>query len=237
MTEVKTFQTQVVTSSVRIIFLGSALLIVVGTGVAAYLWMGSQFSVEAFEQLIRSWGAWGVAASILLMTVHSFVPFPAEFLALSNGMVYGPIWGTAITWTGAMLGAGIAFPLARHLGRPFVQLMVSAERLSTLDNWTVARAGRLVLISRLLPVIAFNLVNYAAGLTRISWWTFTWATAVGILPMTVLIVLMGDNIDDLEWWLWLLVIPGFLVFWIFLKILSARGKKGVDVGAEQMKRQ
>jgi uncharacterized membrane protein YdjX (TVP38/TMEM64 family) len=66
---------------------------------------GFELSVEAVEQEIRSWGMWGIAASILLMVLHSFVPFPAEFVAMANGMLYGPVWGTLITWTGAMLGA------------------------------------------------------------------------------------------------------------------------------------
>ncbi len=91
MTDNRTFQTQVVNFPDRIILLGAALLIVAGTGAAIYLEMRSQFSVETFEQLIRSWGAWGVAASILFMIIHSFVPFPAELLALANGMIYEPV--------------------------------------------------------------------------------------------------------------------------------------------------
>jgi uncharacterized membrane protein YdjX (TVP38/TMEM64 family) len=62
-------------------------------------------------------------------------------------------------------------------------------------------------------VIAFNLVNYAAGLTRISWWTFAWATGIGILPMTTLMVVMGDRIETLAWEIWLLVGAGALVLW------------------------
>ena len=54
------------------------------------------------------------------MVLHSFVPFPAEVVAMANGMLYGPLWGTLITWVGAMLGAYLAFGLARWLGRPFV---------------------------------------------------------------------------------------------------------------------
>ncbi|MEE8392980.1 MAG: redoxin family protein, partial [Rhodospirillales bacterium] len=45
-------------------------------------------------------GAWGVGASIGIMVLHSFVPFPAELVAFANGMIYGPFWGTVITWTG-----------------------------------------------------------------------------------------------------------------------------------------
>lgn len=189
---------------------------------ALYVGLQNGFSVEAIEDLIRSWGAWGVAASIGLMILHSFVPFPAEFLAIANGMVYGPLWGTAVTWTGAMLGAYLAFGLARLLGRPFVEAVVPRRHRRFSDEWTAAHAGRLLLVSRLVPVVAFNLINYAAGLTAISWWTFTWATAVGILPVTIAMVVMGDRLDSVDWRLWLVMLfAAILLWWVFRGRLRA----------------
>ena len=174
-------------------------------------------SVQEIEAKILSWGPWGVAGSIGLMVLHSFLPFPAEFLALANGMVYGPVWGVAITWVGAMLGAFAAFGLSRWLGRPFVARMVARRDWEVLDDWAARQGGGMVLIARFIPVIAFNLVNYAAGLTRISWWTFTWSTGVGILPVTVLLVIMGDNIDTLAWEWWLLLVAAALALWFAVR--------------------
>ena len=71
--------------------------------------------------------------------------------------------------------------------------------------------------SRFIPLIAFNLVNYAAGLTRISWWTFTWATGIGILPFTVLMVMMGNYIEVLTWELWVLFVVAGIVFWLLFR--------------------
>ena len=195
-----------------LLLLGLTLL----TG-ALYFGVNHGFSARGFEATIQSWGAWGVFGSIGLMIVHSFVPFPAEFLAMANGMVYGPVWGTVITWTGAMLGAYLAFGLARALGRPFVEMMVAKKRWHILDEWAAARGAHLVLISRFIPVIAFNLVNYAAGLTRISWWTFTWATGIGILPFTVLMVMMGSYVDVLTWELWVLLAVAGIVLWLLFR--------------------
>ncbi len=117
--------------------LAAALVIGIGGALVAGVFLGElwifgdeDFSVKAFEDLVRSWGPWGVGASIGLMVVHSFIPFPAEFVALANGMVYGSFWGTVITWTGAMLGAYLAFGLSRILGRPIVEVMVSDKNLS-----------------------------------------------------------------------------------------------------------
>jgi uncharacterized membrane protein YdjX (TVP38/TMEM64 family) len=169
------------------------------------------------ERLIQSWGMWGVLASIMLMVLHSFVPFPAELVAVANGMLYGPWWGTLITWVGAMLGACLAFGLTRWLGRPFLDAAVGPRRRAAIDRWTMRQGGGALLLSRFVPVISFNLINYAAGLTAISWWTFVWATGLGILPLTFLMVLMGDRLwsGDLGPWLWLALtaLGGWLLWW------------------------
>lgn len=178
-----------------------------------YAWW-PHLSMQEIVSLIRSSGAWGVMASISVMVVHSFVPFPAELVAIANGMVYGPFWGTVVTWTGAMLGAFLAFGLARLLGRPFVRRVVSEKNNRRMDEWARTHAGGALLFSRFIPVIAFNLINYAAGLMNVSWWTFAWTTGLGILPLTALMVVMGDNIGALPWYAWLLLLTGGLALWL-----------------------
>ncbi|MEM7021257.1 MAG: TVP38/TMEM64 family protein [Pseudomonadota bacterium] len=183
---------------------------------------GFELSAQEVEDLIRSWGMWGIAGSILLMVLHSFVPFPAELVAIANGMIYGPVLGTVITWSGAMLGAYLAFGLARWLGRPFVRRMVAERHQDAIDRWTTRQGGGALLLSRFVPVISFNLINYAAGLTKISWWTFTWATGLGILPLTFLMVVMGDRLWSGDFGPWLLLLAVALLGWLLWWWLIAR---------------
>lgn len=173
-------------------------------------------TVEGTVALIRSWGAWGVTVSIGLMVAHSFLPFPAEIVAIANGVVYGPVWGTVITWMGAMLGASAAFGLVRLLGRPFVQRVLSSRHRQQLTVWSRERGGMALLIGRLIPVIAFNLINYAAALTEISWWTFLWATGIGILPLTILLNVLGDQMLTMPLWAWLLIGVIAVLSWLIL---------------------
>lgn len=156
--------------------------------------------VDAF---VESWGIWSAAGAIVLMVLHSFVPVPAEVIAVANGMMFGPWWGVVVTWTGAMLGAISAFAAARWLGRPFIRRLVAEERRSAVERWTT-RPGSLLLL-RLVPVISFNLVNFAAGLAGAAWWDFLWTTALGILPLTVASVVLGSRIFEIAWWGWVLV--------------------------------
>jgi uncharacterized membrane protein YdjX (TVP38/TMEM64 family) len=186
---------------------------------------GFELSAGSVAKLIRSWGAWGVAATIGLMVVHSFVPFPAEFVALAAGMVYGPFWGTVITWSGAMLGAWLSFGLARLFGRPLVEALVRERYWSKIDAWTESQGASTLFVARLIPVIAFNLINYAAGLTAMRWWTFTWVTGLGILPLTVLMVSLGDRMHYLGWIEWLLIGLGAGALWVAFRLLRRHRAK------------
>ena len=195
------------------------LVIVGGAALGLFLIgeMEGEISVKAFEDVILSWGHWGVLASIGLMVLHSFVPFPAELVALANGMLYGPFWGTMITWVGAMLGAFLAFGLSRAFGRPFVEAVVARRHWQRLDDWTGEHAAQMVFLARFLPVISFNLVNYAAGLTRISWWTFGWTTGLGILPVTISMAVLGDQAGKMPWHWWLGLLAAACIGWLAIQ--------------------
>lgn len=151
------------------------------------------FSPAAIRTFILSYGALGPLVSMGLMVLHSLIPFPSELVTFANGVLYGPVWGTVLSWAGALLGAQLAFFITRLGGRPAAERFVPARHLDRFDAWVDRYGVGALLIARLLPIVSFNLLNYAAGLTRVSWWTFTWSTALGILPLTILMVVAADQ--------------------------------------------
>lgn len=161
-------------------------------------------SHDVLTEHIRELGMGGQMAIIGLMIAHCFVPFPAEFVAFAAGTIYGVYLGTLLTWTGAMIGAILSFWLTRIFGRPFVHAVLPKRQQQKLDRWTEDQGATTLLLSRFIPIISFNLINYAAGLTRIGFWTFVWTTGLGILPLTTLMVYMGARMRDVSW-PWLLV--------------------------------
>ncbi len=208
----------------RISSLGSLLAVallslIAVSAVVWWLWpmefgIGGDNTIEGVVAQIRAWGPWAALGSIVLMVVHSFLPFPSEIITLANGMVFGPLWGSVITWVGAMLGAISTFGLVRLLGRPFVYRILSESQLQRLSDWSSRQGGIALLIGRLMPVVAFNLLNYAAAMTHISWWTYIWATGLGILPMTILLNVFGASI---------LTMTAFNWVWLFLGLIVALG--------------
>lgn len=177
---------------------GLVLAILAGVVVAAALDLGLWIEASLTPQ-IEALGAWGPVAVVLLMILHCFVPFPAEILALCSGAVFGAIWGAVLIWAGALLGAALSFWLARRLGRPAVERLLPSRHARALNQWTADQGVVSLLMARFVPVIAFNLVNYAAGLTRIGWWPFLWTTGVGILPLTLVMTWIGAEMRELGW--------------------------------------
>jgi uncharacterized membrane protein YdjX (TVP38/TMEM64 family) len=183
-------------------------------------WRLLSLTTADVESFAEAWGAWSAAASILLMVLHSFMPLPAEVIAIANGMLFGPVLGIAITWAGAMLGAALSFAFARGIGRPLARRLVSERRWRALESWN-AHPSTLLLV-RLVPVISFNLVNYAAGVTGIGWWTFLWTTGLGILPITAVSVVFGDIMTSIAWPVWLLIAAGIMVLWLAWRAIASR---------------
>jgi len=197
-----------------------ALLVAAWAALAARGIDLTALTASEVEDFVAAWQPWSWVGSIALMVLHSFLPLPAEFIAIANGMLFGPVWGVLVTWVGAMLGAILAYALARALGRPFLRWVVPPRHWARLEGIPVA-AGPLLAV-RLMPVISFNLVNYAAGMLGVPWWTFLWTTALGILPIVVAMVVVGRKLMAAPWWVWV----GFAAASLLLLALPRlRGRK------------
>ena len=146
---------------------------------------------------IQSVGSWAYLFAPLLMATVAIFPIPAEAPAMLNGMLFGPVTGTLVTWVGSMLGAQVSFELARMLGRPVAERFIRPEFLARADS-VVMRAGWWgLLLPRFIPVIAFTALNWGAGLTPVSRWRFIWTTAVGIVPGAIVFTASGTGLAAL----------------------------------------
>jgi uncharacterized membrane protein YdjX (TVP38/TMEM64 family) len=181
----------------RVRLIGAAALLALILGGVALVLLG-EFDSKTMMGLVCGDGMGGFGMVIVLMIVHCFIPFPAELVALAAGDCLGFWPGLLAVWIGAMSGALLAFWLARKLGRRFVEASLGAKSRNRLDRWSVDQGAPTLLICRLIPVIAFNLINYAAGLTHVRVWTFIWTTGLGILPITALTTAIGASMRTIS---------------------------------------
>ncbi len=93
----------------------------------------------------------------------------------------------------ASLAAAISFWIARFLGRGPVEALVGRAHLGAADRWFLRWGAYAILVARLVPVVSFDVVSYAAGLTRMGFWRFMLATVVGMAPATFIYAYLGGQ--------------------------------------------
>jgi len=131
---------------------------------------------------IQSVGPAAPVAFILIYALAVVALIPASLLTIAGGAVFGLLPGVAYALIGATLGSTAAFLLGRHVARRLVAARLAAmPRFVAIERAVSARGRRIVLLLRLSPVVPFNFLNYALGLTTISVWDFVFAS-LGTVP-------------------------------------------------------
>lgn len=136
---------------------------------------------------------WAPFAFVAGYTVAIALGFSGLVLTLAGGAIFGFWWGALLNTLGANFGATAAFWLARWLGRDGLQSMLGS-RLAGIDRISHQSGFAWLLRLRLIPIVPFNLLNFACGLTALPWRAYAAATALGIMPGTVVYTFFADAI-------------------------------------------
>ncbi len=166
---------------IAVILLVSMLLLPVKQYMAAGL---------EWTQALGVWGPFFVAGFYVIAAV---LFLPGSVLTLGAGFLFGVPVGVLTVWIGANLGAFAAFLIGRTVAGDWVAQKVSGNPKFTAIDEAVRRDGfKIVLLLRLSPVFPFNLLNYALGLTKISFTSYVLASLIGMLPGTLMYVYFGS---------------------------------------------
>jgi uncharacterized membrane protein YdjX (TVP38/TMEM64 family) len=153
-------------------------------------------SAEVRRQL-DSLGAAGPLLILGLTLIHAFVFYPAEIVDAAAGFVYGFFPALALMLVGWLLSGLLCFAIGRSVARPLLDRWFGTERFERTEA-KIERGGvTLLLAVRVIPIVPFSLVCYAAGAARVPTWRFAWTTVVGYLPITVISVFFGTKLEGL----------------------------------------
>ena len=144
---------------------------------------------ERVRRMVEHFGLGAPVVYVGLLVAQAVLaPLPAPAVAAAGGYAFGTFWGFVLTWLGVLLGGTLSFWISRLFGRGYV---TRSGRLKGLDRRVEEHGAILVFVLRLVPVISFDAISYAAGLTGISFLRFLAATALGSAPGTFVFVYLG----------------------------------------------
>ena len=188
-------------AEIGITLLGLALLAAVATAVdplresVAALIQGDQDEVR--NQIDRL-GLWGPLLILALTVLHAIVFYPAEIVDAAAGFAYGFFPALLLMMVGWLANGLVCWTIGRSIARPLLDRWFGAERFERVER-AIERGGATLLIAmRLIPILPFSIVSYAAGAARVPLARFLWTTAVGYLPITAIAVYFGTRLEDLS---------------------------------------
>jgi uncharacterized membrane protein YdjX (TVP38/TMEM64 family) len=154
--------------------------------------------LEALLAWVEGLGVIGAVVFGLAYVVATVAFLPGSILTLGSGFVYGVLWGTVIVSLSSTLGAAIAFLVGRFFARDFVsERLEDYPRFHAVDRAIEKEGFRVVLLTRLSPIFPFNLLNYAFGVTGVSFGKYVLASWIGMLPGTIMYVYLGSAAENL----------------------------------------
>ena len=122
----------------------------------------------------------GIFLFIGIMAIQGLlVPIPSEVVLLATGMIWSWFLGGIMGIIGSMAAALLCFYVSKKGGRPLAKKFVGENAIDLVDNLIHKYGIKVIIISRFIPFISFDVISYASGLVDIDLKKYSIGTLIG----------------------------------------------------------
>src|SRR5262245_44474516 len=154
-------------------WIGIVASVLIASALVLLLYVGpATGGVDQFRTKLLSYGPWAVVVSAGLMIAQAIIaPLPANVVTITNGLVFGPLWGALLSWVCTLVGASLCFMLSRTFGKPFA-LRIVGKPLDNAERFFKKYGLHAMFVVRIVPFVPFDAISYGAGLIGVPYLTF-----------------------------------------------------------------
>lgn len=176
-------------------------------------------------EFIRSYGPYAMLVSFLLVVfINTVAVLPNIFILAANGVIFGVVQGTLISWIAESVGVTISFIFMRYLFRDYAhELILRSNSLKKIDEFSGNNGLKLMLIARSIPYIPSGLVTALGALSNIRIKDYIIATLIGKLLSAWIEVTLGHDLmfykEHMMRLILLVLVSGlaYFLFWQYRK--------------------
>lgn len=172
---------------------GYAVVVVIAFGVIAVT--GTLPTPSEARDWGEGLGGLATIAYVPLFTVVNFV-VPWGILAGAAGLLFGTAVGTPLALAGVTCAALAQMAVSRRLAGEHAGALLP-ERTRAIERFIERNGIVAVMESRIVPLLPYGAINYAAGLTRLRYREMALGTVVGGAPKVFGYVALGGSLTDL----------------------------------------
>ena len=119
----------------------------------------------------------------------------ALMLGLLSGFIFDLYSAVILISFASSFGATAAMLISRYLISDYINRRFSNE-ISLINNEVNEHGAYYLFALRMSPIFPFFVINAAFGLTKIKSLTFYLISQLGMLPGTIIIILIGSELND-----------------------------------------
>jgi uncharacterized membrane protein YdjX (TVP38/TMEM64 family) len=148
------------------------------------------------EAMLGALGPFAYPLAILIFTIVASAPFSVtDALAIMNGVLFGPLWGSVVNAVGLVFAAIVGYALARRTSH----LLELHNSIDKLPRWvTRFRVGSppFLLTLRVIPGLGGTLATQIAAAFRVPMFVHVWTMCAIAIPICTLLAIFGDRVSS-----------------------------------------
>ena len=180
---------------------------------------------EVLNSIIQSYGPFGLLVVMIIQTI--IAPIPSEALLIFSGAIGMKVFDIVFFGgTGLIIGSVLAFYIARKGGKPIIEKLLGKEWMLRVDKWVEKNGAKAIFLTRLIPIVPFDLISYIAGITRLEFKAYLLATVLGAFPRSLFLAVAGTSVKEVLTFIGVGLEVTFIVGIIGFIILAYCDRKG-----------
>ena len=167
-------------------------LLLIAVAVLIIMRTVSEPLIEPLKAWIEDLNVLGPIVFGIIYIIATIAFVPGLILTIAAGALFGLVRGTIVVSISSVIGASLAFLIARYLARKRVEAKAKESgKFAAIDEAIDEGGWKIVAMLRLSPAVPFNLQNYLYGLTSIKFWQYVLTSWIAMLPGTFMYVYIG----------------------------------------------
>jgi uncharacterized membrane protein YdjX (TVP38/TMEM64 family) len=146
------------------------------------------------EHYIRSIGPHvAVPLATAIFAIVASAPFSVtDALAIMNGAIFGPFWGTIINAAGIVIAGGVGYWVNRHATK-LLDLDAALARLPAWVKRFKIGSPMFLIAVRIIPGFGGTVATASAAAFRVPIWIHIFCMSIVAIPICTILAIFGDR--------------------------------------------
>ena len=170
------------------------VVLVVVVLVLVFQWLMPVLNSPEFKMFTQELGIFGPLVVISYVVVsHILAPLAGMPAVLLGASIFGVPQTIFYIYIAGLISGVINFWISRRFGRKWIIKLAGSKTMVQVDKFVEASGLKLLILSRIFGFALFEVVSYAAGLTKISFKKYFLITLVfSAIPSVIFAFLFKD---------------------------------------------